>query len=370
MAGAAAVLQSAPDDYRTLGSIVTFGHYEQDNNVSNGPEPIEWIVLDVQEGKSLLISKYLLDVRRFHKGPETVDWESCTLRTWLNDNFLNTAFSEQEQTAILVTDVDYKTQDRIFLLSDDEAFHQYFTKLADRMCAPTEYAIDNGAYVSSEYSVDGRATGWWWLRSPMWDNGFMASEVIDDGDRRSSPVEYTDLCVRPVFWLNTEAELTGAVSAGVPELPEPVATTSPDDMSREWFQSNPETAPDQPYVTIFIPKDELYPRTDGFFGWHFTPAFEEAHGHSLKITRYMIRWFNQNGKAIPDWVSTTEQEFRDLLGGTVIPAKGRLQIGVGIEYELPDVPRLNGVGIVLTGEDEAGNVYEFRGYGELHGAGE
>ena len=29
------------------GSIVTFGRYEQDGNEENGPEPIEWTVLDV-----------------------------------------------------------------------------------------------------------------------------------------------------------------------------------------------------------------------------------------------------------------------------------------------------------------------------------
>ena len=42
----------------SVGDIITFGHYEQDNNLDNGAEPIEWIVLDVQDGKALLLSKY------------------------------------------------------------------------------------------------------------------------------------------------------------------------------------------------------------------------------------------------------------------------------------------------------------------------
>ena len=285
----------------------------------------------------------------------------------MNDNFLNTAFSEQEQTAILITDVDGKTQDRIFLLSDNEAFHQYFTKLVDRMCAPTEYAIDNGAYVSSEYFVDGRGAGMWWLRASMWENGFMASEVIDDGDRRCSPVEYTDLCVRPVFWLNTKAEPTGETpSPTAAPKANPKATTSPNDMTREWFQSNPETGADQPYITVSVSEAEMVPRDTGsFFGWRFNPLFKETHGQSFRITRYMIRWFNEFGTAIPDWDSATEEDIQALLGRTTVSGKGGFSSSVGIEYDLPGTSRLNGFGILLTGEDKDGNVYEFRGYGEL-----
>ena len=70
------------------GSIVTFGHYEQDNNIENGKEKIEWIVLDVKDGKVLLLSKYLLDQKKFidneldysgHKA-NRYTWENSTLR--------------------------------------------------------------------------------------------------------------------------------------------------------------------------------------------------------------------------------------------------------------------------------------------------
>ena len=40
--------------FDTIGGIVTFGRYEHDGNEENGPEEIEWIVLDVQDGKVLL----------------------------------------------------------------------------------------------------------------------------------------------------------------------------------------------------------------------------------------------------------------------------------------------------------------------------
>ena len=49
----------------TVGTIVTLGEYEQDNNSSNGPEPIEWIVIAEQGNKKLLISRVALDQSAF-----------------------------------------------------------------------------------------------------------------------------------------------------------------------------------------------------------------------------------------------------------------------------------------------------------------
>lgn len=46
---------------KKVGHYVSFGKYEQDNNTSNGKEKIEWLVLEVKDGKALVISKYALD---------------------------------------------------------------------------------------------------------------------------------------------------------------------------------------------------------------------------------------------------------------------------------------------------------------------
>ena len=44
-----------------VGSFILFGEYEQDNDESTGKEAIEWLVLDKQEDKMLVISRYGLD---------------------------------------------------------------------------------------------------------------------------------------------------------------------------------------------------------------------------------------------------------------------------------------------------------------------
>jgi ABC-type antimicrobial peptide transport system permease subunit len=99
-----------------IGDIVTFGHYEQDNNQEDGKEKIEWIVLDKKDNKALLISKYALDCQPYHKVREPITWGNCTLRRWLNNAFLHTAFSAKEQSIIPTTMILTSGQSTVFLV--------------------------------------------------------------------------------------------------------------------------------------------------------------------------------------------------------------------------------------------------------------
>lgn len=67
---------------------VFFGHYEQDNDLTNGAEAIEWRVLKVENGEALLISQYALDSQPYNEKYAVALWSECTLRTWLNTVFL------------------------------------------------------------------------------------------------------------------------------------------------------------------------------------------------------------------------------------------------------------------------------------------
>ena len=89
--------------------FVTFGHYEQDNNESNGKEPIEWRVLQGQlasGGSLLLISDKILDIGVFDSDGDA-NWSTSEVRVWLNDTFLNVAFSQEEQERIKVCGHNY-----------------------------------------------------------------------------------------------------------------------------------------------------------------------------------------------------------------------------------------------------------------------
>lgn len=80
---------------------ITLGKYEQDNNTDNGSEAIEWIVLETDGDKALILSKKILDCKPFNKGFAECTWETSSLREWLNSDFLNSAFTESEQARIL-----------------------------------------------------------------------------------------------------------------------------------------------------------------------------------------------------------------------------------------------------------------------------
>ncbi|MBR0161005.1 MAG: protein kinase [Oscillospiraceae bacterium] len=207
-------------NFRLVGSTVRFGRYEQDNNTVDGPEEIEWIVLDVQESQSLLISKYALDCQQFNKNFGILKWESCTLRTWLNNTFFAEAFTEEEQELVLTTHVEngeeqgnpewgmrggMTTKDKVFLLSYKEA-GDYLDPLDLRTCQPTGYAVANGASV---YSSTGKYDGnciWWWLRSQGSSQNNTAG-VRHDGSVLDDQVNAKG-AIRPAIWLDTST-LTG-----------------------------------------------------------------------------------------------------------------------------------------------------------------
>ena len=202
-----------------VGSVFTFGAYEQDNDLSNGKEPIEWIILDKRDNGSLvLLSKYALDAKPYNKDRVDVTWEMCTLRKWLNGDFYNAAFSAQEQAKIVPVTLENEdnpyygttggrpTTDKVWLLSinevtnryTNEKVYSYFTDDASRLCAPTKYAVEQGAWQCSDYTVDD-VGAWWWLRSPgITSRG--AARVLSVGYVYDIgyDVIYDYECVRPV----------------------------------------------------------------------------------------------------------------------------------------------------------------------------
>ncbi len=197
-----------------VGDYITFGDYEQDNNISNGKEDIEWLVLDIRGSKALIISKYALDAKPYNTEPTEVTWETCTLRQWLNNDFLNTAFTADERSKVVTTkvtaednttydtDAGNDTQDRIFLLSINEV-NKYESA---RQCKATEYAIANGVYVE-KFNDRYYGNCWCWLlRSPGYDQFCTACvDYEGDVDERGSLVDFSYSAFRPALWINIES---------------------------------------------------------------------------------------------------------------------------------------------------------------------
>lgn len=187
------------------GDTVTLGRFDHDGSRENGAEAIEWRVLTVKDGKALLISRYALEQINFHSVKETVSWETCSLREWLNGTFLQVAFDDQERQAILITSNSNEesdgiperatggsiTQDYLFLLSYKEAA-RYFKDKQDRIAFTR---LPSGA------SSGTRA---WWLRS-ISETGMGTAVVERDGRCTATrAVVYEDIYVRPAMWISID----------------------------------------------------------------------------------------------------------------------------------------------------------------------
>lgn len=184
---------SDPDEgsYTRDGNYVIFGSYEQDGDPDNGPEPIEWDVIDENDGEMLLISHYILDSKPYNTEQTDVTWETCTLRSWLNNDFYNTAFSAGEQNMIITTTLSNNdnayfgtaggndTEDKVFILSLDEVMDYYYINswhdglygFSQGLLAPvTEYTLNNEDYIQNKNHID-----------DTWYYGYGSEGVNDDG---------------------------------------------------------------------------------------------------------------------------------------------------------------------------------------------
>ena len=198
---------------------IYFGNYYQSN--SSTKEPIKWRVLSVNGNDAFLLADKNLDDKLYNEEHTSVTWATCTLRTWLNDTFLNTAFTSAEQAAIkntIVVNEDHpscgteggeNTNDKVYLLSIAEASNtaygfngEFHTSSETREAKNTAYAEECGAWMSPSTEYEGN--GGWWLRSPG-NSSAVASSVDFAGlgvDSWGVDVGDVHVAVRPALHLN------------------------------------------------------------------------------------------------------------------------------------------------------------------------
>jgi len=121
----------------------------------------DWLVLEKQNGKALIISEQIIEKRGYHPTKTEITWAECELRSYLNNKFYN-SFSESDKAQIRLTkvintpqtwhgtDSGADTDDYIFLLSMDEV---------------VKYFGDSGDWAARK--------GWWASLEGLWlGNGF------------------------------------------------------------------------------------------------------------------------------------------------------------------------------------------------------
>ncbi len=195
-----------------VGDTFSYGKYEQDNDKSNGAENIEWLILEAENDKILLISKYALDCQMFCYDDTVASWKGSFLRTWLNTVFIQNAFNDVEKGNIITTEIKSEgsnkeiIRDKVFVLDNDEA-EKYFKSDVSRRCSPTDYAKQCGALCPEdlqdvEFDEDVKNTCCYWLRSPGFHDD--KASIVDYEGTVYKRGEFADeeIAVRPVLWLN------------------------------------------------------------------------------------------------------------------------------------------------------------------------
>lgn len=153
-------------------------------------EPIKWRVLSISEDATdaFLIADKVVDLARYYEdGSVEITWEKSDIRQWLNSEFVDKAFTENEKDHIKETTVETAdnkwsgepggndTIDKIYLPSIEEMLEPAYGFSSDETEADTR-RVNCTAYVSKGGSArtDYFDTTIYWLRSPGTKKGYPA----------------------------------------------------------------------------------------------------------------------------------------------------------------------------------------------------
>lgn len=217
---------------------ITFGSYKG--------EDIEWVILENGDQGTLLLSKYVIDYRPYECTDVMKSWQTAVLRTWLNEDFFEEAFTEEEKAKILWNETEvidnyqyyndeaeemYRDSqlDRVFLMSRDELIKYYTETLPTCYCEPTAYALSQGA---KAYDVE------WWMRGPCeiktdetgTDTAIPAVRGYTNPAQHNYTLYYEEVScgIRPAMWvdLNGTVENTIQPSDWIAEVSAETSITS------------------------------------------------------------------------------------------------------------------------------------------------
>ena len=194
----------------TTWDCIYFGNYWQNDTNGDGKadendkkQPIKWRVLSVDGNDAFLLADQNLYTMTndgeydVETGTSDETWAACASRTWLNDTFLNTAFTSAEQAAIKNTTVvnddnpycgtegGVDTIDKVYLLSISEASNtaygfngEFGVRSETRVATNTAYVAGKDlGFEEDSISAAGEAD-YWWLRSPGNNSRFPCTSIV------------------------------------------------------------------------------------------------------------------------------------------------------------------------------------------------
>ncbi len=204
---------------RLTKSLKDLGYFRENNkiyfglypNKDNKDELIEWDILEEKDGNALIITHNIIDSIIYDK--QHRDYEKSDIRSWLNNDFYNKAFNNDQKEKIIMTTIGYefhdhheifpeykKVEDNIFLLQTDEV-----KKYRDLL------------FESSRWDE----SSWWLLKG--YKDYYAISNSRDKDHRVIDSVWYNSekYGVRPACWINLsykEKKTTTVAKANKPSV--------------------------------------------------------------------------------------------------------------------------------------------------------
>lgn len=199
-----------------IGYTVKFGRYEQDNDTTNGSEPIEWTVIKSENGKLMLLANNVLDCRKYYiDTPERYyTWAGSNMCDWLNSDFLLNAFLEGEREKICLTPVETYEEDlgtdesvnlKVFILSHEEYYKFDYTTIRQNYIND----IKLSEYAKARYKEYGYAS----TGTSLVSNHFVFRDANEyglyylRGNKEKTELDYSTVSmfryynIRPVIWI-------------------------------------------------------------------------------------------------------------------------------------------------------------------------
>lgn len=194
---------------KNIGDIVLFGNIEPYSYIIS--EKNRWIVLDKQDNKLLLLSQFGLGDIPYNDSKEDITWKDSTIRNWLNDNYYNKWFNQNEKELISETIVlnygnkftgisaGQDTKDKVFLLSYEEL--ERYKENSYTVMNYTPQIVDRKFRYNYISGAD------WYLRTPGEEKSKVL--VVRTGaksiDMVGRDVNSDNVCIRPAIWVSTES---------------------------------------------------------------------------------------------------------------------------------------------------------------------
>ncbi len=198
---------------------VSFGVYPRE--VDGAAAPLVWQVLRVEEGVATLLSLEVIDFLPAHDVSGGYSgWEKSSLRSWLNEDFLTLAFTDNDQAALVCREDSVPVSLPEAAMMKDAALG--FSGNSSRKAQSTAYAW---SHTLSKPAEKQRSASYW-LRDRSTSNAYSQRRVMEAGSLGYAAADANKVGVRPVIAIDLESL---SVLGGNGEVERPVALTVTDE---------------------------------------------------------------------------------------------------------------------------------------------